>query len=86
MAFIYDIATEFRNLLRVMDSGDDASTSVHSLRALDTFFKDLANVDAFINDQMEQQKVHDFKVLDNYATNFQEMGLSTNVYSQPLLI
>ncbi len=80
MAFIYDIATEFRNLLRVMESGNDASTSMHSLRALDSFFKDLANVDAFIEDQMRGQRIHNFTKIDNYESTFQEMGLSANTY------
>ena len=80
MAFIYDIATEFRNALRVMRSSGDARENLHSLRALDTFFKDLADVDAFIDDQMKKQNTEDFTAMDNYKSNFQENGLSANIY------
>ncbi|RZI45959.1 NUDIX hydrolase [Candidatus Finniella inopinata] len=80
MAFIYDIATEFRNALRVMGSSNDARVNMHSLRVLDTFFKDLANVDAFIEDQMKKQNTENFREIDNYESNFQENGLSVNIY------
>ncbi len=81
MAFIYDIATEFRNFLRMnMDTTKDASSSMHSLRALDTYFKGLANVEEFVKDQMQKQNTTSFLKINNYDCDFQEAGLSTNTY------
>ncbi len=80
MAFIYDISTEFRNFLRIMSTTNDNSSSMHSLRALDTFFKNLANIEDFVKDQIQKQKASSFLKIGNYESDFQEMALSVNTY------
>ena len=73
LGFIYDIATEFRNILRLK-----GSDSMHSLRPLDKFFKGLADVDAFIEDELKKQNKTDFREISDYQGTFQEKGLSVN--------
>lgn len=80
MAFIYDIATEFRNFLRMMGSSDDPKSSIHSIRALDIFFKGLSNVEEFVKYQIQKQNIGSFLKLSNYENDYQEVGLSTNNY------
>ncbi|PIZ32537.1 MAG: hypothetical protein COY39_05290, partial [Alphaproteobacteria bacterium CG_4_10_14_0_8_um_filter_37_21] len=74
LGFIYDIATEFRNILRLK-----GSDSMHSLRSLEKFFKGLADVDAFIEDELKRQNKTDFTAMNNYEGTFQEKGLSVNM-------
>jgi hypothetical protein len=75
LAFLYDIFTEFRNVLRLK-----GSINMHSLRAFDRFFKGLENIDQFISDEMQKQGHSTFKSINNYSGTFQEKGLSTNVF------
>lgn len=74
LAFLYDVLTEFRNVLRLQ-----GSNSIHSLRAFDKFFKGLQNVEEFVEASIAEQKESSFKYIDNYKGHFQERGLSTNI-------
>ncbi|MDP2194223.1 MAG: NUDIX hydrolase, partial [Alphaproteobacteria bacterium] len=75
LAFMYDIFTEFRNVLRLK-----GSDTMHSLRAFDKFFKKLQTVEDFIADELQKQNQVDFTNMNNYAGTFQEKGLSTNIF------
>ncbi|RZI45913.1 NUDIX domain-containing protein [Candidatus Finniella inopinata] len=79
MAFIYDMITELRKILKVDDTSSDTNSSISYLRAFNTFFKGVPNVEAFIADQLQKQQ-KDFQSLNNYDANYAESGLSTNIY------
>ncbi len=75
LSFYYDVFSEFRNILRL-----EASAGLHSLRAVDKAFSHLADVDAFIAEEMLKQNKTDFKEIHNYHGSFKNLGLSTNMY------
>ena len=66
IGYLYDIFTEFRQLLK----GEFADNIV-VMRSLDEAFKDINNVQDFIGK---------FAGRSNYTGNYQDMGLSVNLY------
>ena len=72
--FLYDVASMFRNVM-----GFYGSDNFNSFRMLDTFFKDLEGVQDFLDDEIKRQG-GDFTGLDNYRGQFQEKGLSVNIF------
>ena len=66
IGYLYDIFTEFRQLLK-----GDFADNVVVMRSVDEAFKDINNVQDFIGK---------FAGKSNYTGNYQDMGLSANVY------
>ena len=76
LAFLYDVFTEFRNVLRLEGSLDE-KVRMHSLRALDGFFKNIANVEQFVNKVSPDGLT--VRNLDQ-NNNYRDGGLSTNIF------
>ena len=77
MSFMYDVATEFRNAMRYSNA---QLGEVHSLRALDIYFKGLKNVADFIQKELATQKLNDFRVLNDKNRTYKDGGLATNIF------